>query len=71
MRTVPVIIRQKADSCLDILGAGPSPHVVSPQQLEGSQQVEGEDGGPAEEEQDQDQNQHVDHLHFRENMRNG
>ena len=69
--TVPVRIRQKADSCLDILGAGPSPHVVRPQQLKGSQEVEGKDGGPTEEEQDHDQDQHVDHLQFRENLKKG
>ena len=38
------------------------PHVVEPQQPEGSEEVEDEDGAPAEEEEDHDQHQHVNDL---------
>ena len=37
-------------------------HVVRAKEFKGGQEVEGEDGGPAEEEQDHDHDQHVDHL---------
>ena len=54
-----------------MFSAGAGPHVVRPKQLKGGQQVEGEDGGPADEEQEHDQDQHVDHLQFRENFKKG
>ena len=60
----PVRIWEKAECSLDILGVDPRPHVVRSQELEGGEEVEGEDGGPAEEEEDHDQDQHVDHLSF-------
>ena len=45
-----------------MLGGVPSAHVVRAKQAEGGQQVEDEDGGPADEEHQHDQDQHVDYL---------
>ena len=45
-----------------MLGGVPGAHVVRAKQAEGCQQVEDEDGGPADEEHQHDQDQHVDDL---------
>ena len=45
-----------------MLGGVPSAHVVRAKQAEGCQEVEDEDGGPADEEHQHDQDQHVDNL---------
>ena len=45
-----------------MLGGVPGAHVVRAKQAECRQQVEDEDGGPADEEYQHDQDQHVDDL---------
>ena len=58
----PVKVGHQAEDSLDVLGDVPGPHIVRPKQSKGCQEVEDEDGGPADEEHEHDQDQHVDYL---------
>ena len=59
----PVCIGQQTEEGLDMFGVEGCPSVVAlTKDIEGGQDVEDEDGGPAEEEEEHDEDQHVDHL---------
>ena len=59
---LPVGVGEEAEGSLDVLGVGGSAGVPLAQEVECPEHIEDENGGPAGEEEEHDQDQHVDNL---------